>query len=505
MKQKLYIHIGFPKTGTTTIQNFFYFNREKNKRNGIYYPTPVQRKGVEGNSHQSISASDYRTLYDNTPISVFLDIYKKDMLSCKCDINILSAETLVYDNPQNLSSLRECFDIKIICAFRNIFDSTISLQKQIIRDGLRQEIFQLAASRNNLVLSRVESYVNFFGCENCFFLNYDKIKNTGSILNEFLKILGVGISFENNSKRSNKTPSDVVNMFLFQLSFLPISFVEWKNIRNELIGLDVSPWKDFICTLMPSSFFQLDQVCHKAIQRQGQLLNDSSWHDYTLLRGKILESIPNHDLPKDVQHYIFRNLSKSAQNTIIRYWPLAGKAKSNDAILPSLENIPTESFELLTRLRSAYLEASKKIFTVLREKDVIFEQIKGEKNKDYKKRIMQRNLLLNQHRHLLLRIYDCFVPLVNNLARQAYDIRRSGLFDIGWYLERYPDVAEAGIDPVVHYVRFGAKEGRDPAPWFSTSAYLQANPDVAASGVNPFYHYIRHGVAEGRASYEAHC
>ena len=106
---------------------------------------------------------------------------------------------------------------------------------------------------------------------------------------------------------------------------------------------------------------------------------------------------------------------------------------------------------------------------------------------------------------LFSRLRLCLAPLVSTSARQAYDIRRSGLFDTGWYLERYPDVAESGIDPVVHYVRFGAKEGRDPAPWFSTSAYLQANPDVAASGVNPFYHYIRHGVAEGRGSHEAHC
>ena len=93
---------------------------------------------------------------------------------------------------------------------------------------------------------------------------------------------------------------------------------------------------------------------------------------------------------------------------------------------------------------------------------------------------------------------SCLAPFSWASARQAYVIRRSGLFDTGWYLERYPDVAEAGIDPVWHYVRRGAKEGRDPAPWFSTSAYEQTNSDVAASGMNPFYHYIRYGLCEGR-------
>lgn len=99
---------------------------------------------------------------------------------------------------------------------------------------------------------------------------------------------------------------------------------------------------------------------------------------------------------------------------------------------------------------------------------------------------------------LLSLLRPCLAPFSWASARQAYVIRRSGLFDTGWYLERYSDVAEAGIDPVLHYVRCGAKEGRDPAPWFSTSAYEKTNSDVAASGMNPFYHYIRYGLREDR-------
>ncbi|HMP62872.1 MAG TPA: hypothetical protein PKA17_07285, partial [Phenylobacterium sp.] len=66
------------------------------------------------------------------------------------------------------------------------------------------------------------------------------------------------------------------------------------------------------------------------------------------------------------------------------------------------------------------------------------------------------------------------------------------------YLGVYDDVAEAGIDPVQHYVHGGWREGRDPAPWFSTSLYLAENPDIAALGLNPFAHYLAHGEAEAR-------
>lgn len=77
-------------------------------------------------------------------------------------------------------------------------------------------------------------------------------------------------------------------------------------------------------------------------------------------------------------------------------------------------------------------------------------------------------------------------------------IAGSGLFDRAAYLARYPDVAASGMDPVEHYVRHGADEGRDPAAGFDTAFYKRENPDVAASGMNPFRHYVEFGRAEGR-------
>ena len=74
----------------------------------------------------------------------------------------------------------------------------------------------------------------------------------------------------------------------------------------------------------------------------------------------------------------------------------------------------------------------------------------------------------------------------------------SGLFDREWYLQRNPDVAAAGIDPLTHYITTGAAEGRDPHPLFDSDWYLRHNPDVAACGINPLAHYISRGAAEGR-------
>ena len=82
-------------------------------------------------------------------------------------------------------------------------------------------------------------------------------------------------------------------------------------------------------------------------------------------------------------------------------------------------------------------------------------------------------------------------------------ISLSGLFDKVWYLGKYPDVVAASMDPVRHYVLYGAREGRDPNSTFSTNSYLLQNPDVAAARVNPLEHYIRWGAKEGRAGLRA--
>jgi len=77
-------------------------------------------------------------------------------------------------------------------------------------------------------------------------------------------------------------------------------------------------------------------------------------------------------------------------------------------------------------------------------------------------------------------------------------IRYSPYFDRDWYLDAYPDVASAGLDPAKHYAIHGAAEGREPGPWFSGTEYLRNYEDVAAADVNPLLHYILVGAKEGR-------
>lgn len=78
----------------------------------------------------------------------------------------------------------------------------------------------------------------------------------------------------------------------------------------------------------------------------------------------------------------------------------------------------------------------------------------------------------------------------------------SELFNSEWYLAKYADVAadkHYSQAPVLHYIKYGSFEERDPSSAFSTRRYLQAYPDVTAMKINPLVHFILYGKSEGRS------
>jgi len=75
-------------------------------------------------------------------------------------------------------------------------------------------------------------------------------------------------------------------------------------------------------------------------------------------------------------------------------------------------------------------------------------------------------------------------------------VRRSKLFDQQWYRAQYKGLVPKTADPILHYLRYGSALGCEPNPSFATRAYLDEHPDVAAAGINPLVHYIRAQTAE---------
>ncbi|HAA04273.1 MAG TPA: hypothetical protein DCE18_12940, partial [Syntrophobacteraceae bacterium] len=58
----------------------------------------------------------------------------------------------------------------------------------------------------------------------------------------------------------------------------------------------------------------------------------------------------------------------------------------------------------------------------------------------------------------------------------------------------YPDVRDAGVNPLLHYVESGAVELRHPNPDFDAGFYVNEHPEAAD---NPLIHHVQHGVSQG--------
>ena len=67
----------------------------------------------------------------------------------------------------------------------------------------------------------------------------------------------------------------------------------------------------------------------------------------------------------------------------------------------------------------------------------------------------------------------------------------SGLFDPDWYLATYGDVASAGLDPLEHYCRYGAREHRRPNAYFDEPWYRE-QADIPAE-INALHDYATRG------------
>lgn len=72
-------------------------------------------------------------------------------------------------------------------------------------------------------------------------------------------------------------------------------------------------------------------------------------------------------------------------------------------------------------------------------------------------------------------------------------IAQSFWFDADFYLKQNADIAASGLDPVTHYLEYGARENRVPHPDFDLPYYLEQCEARGIEVENPLLHYLLEG------------
>ena len=226
IKKKLYLHIGFEKTGTSSIQYFCFHNNEYLKRNNIIYPNDPKNPLVLGYSHWPVVAGflknknlvpkgkrldisqlmiEMKNLYDN--------LNEKDQL-------ILSAEPFhSHFSKTEINKIKKCFseyfDIKIIAYIREQSSAYESYISTLIRGGIFFDLENFSMVNLNFKDKRFQNYSNIklwadvFGKKNmiCKLYKTDTLLNN-DISSDFLNIIDTKLKVKKTLKENAKLSSE---------------------------------------------------------------------------------------------------------------------------------------------------------------------------------------------------------------------------------------------------------------------------------------------------------
>jgi hypothetical protein len=191
---KVYLHIGFGKTGTTSIQDYLFFNREVRKSD-YFYP----EIGLRGSGHHNLATygkdefSDFeKNLYANL---------KQNLKNLNEKIpTIISSEFFCFSKPscvKNIYYYLHEFDVGIVFYFRKQVPLIQSAFLQWQRmgwnyQGTIEDFFKVHAQSFDF-MKRIGPWAEFFGEKRILARLYDRDLIGEDVCADFLKLIGVNL------------------------------------------------------------------------------------------------------------------------------------------------------------------------------------------------------------------------------------------------------------------------------------------------------------------------
>lgn len=199
----IYIHIGFGKTGTTSIQDMLYLYRNNLKKQGVLYPVT----GLRGSGHHNLAQ------LGTTELPMLFDNLKNEIENSHCERIVLSSEFFVFCKNEYVSALAKSlsgYSTTIVFYVRNQVSllESVFLQWQKVGSEYDEHIdlFFLKHKHSFDFNKKIEPWALHFGASNIIAGVFDKHIIGDDVVIDFLERIG-NIRLELTKEKFQSNPS----------------------------------------------------------------------------------------------------------------------------------------------------------------------------------------------------------------------------------------------------------------------------------------------------------
>ena len=254
MKKKLFLHIGFHKTGTSALQEYFAEHRDELEKTDIFYPKSFQDT-FPGNVDLSWAFNNNPPAWahpQNMDFMKILEHYRKQLDETNCDTIIISSEDFALLDKQiaSIEKIKDYFkefEVKIITYVREPVDFMLSLYSHAVRAGnIHCSFKSYIAHHYNFAAAnypiRLRPWIKVFGKNALIVRKYDKDTFfKGNLLEDFFSAIEIDIDIQNKIEKSNVGIHPWLIQAYIDISSSDIDKKKKEKKLNELlqIGLDL--------------------------------------------------------------------------------------------------------------------------------------------------------------------------------------------------------------------------------------------------------------------------
>jgi hypothetical protein len=244
------IHIGAPKTGSTSIQRFLFEHREALRGLGIEYPNA----NLRGFGHHDLAFllaggyPDWATP-QNRPLAEIADDLRRAARNTSAKTLVLSSENFyLYPRPKQLGDLlvsvglRPDDDLTIVCYVRRQDEAHISWYNQTVKAQGNARSFEATVALTRDLWdygSRLAPWATEFGASRLLARDYAPFTaGSGDVRWDFSRILGLPEeAFDYPPARENERISRDILEFQRAVNRLPLTAQSKRRYHKRLIKL----------------------------------------------------------------------------------------------------------------------------------------------------------------------------------------------------------------------------------------------------------------------------